>query len=172
MRYRTVQWAQTSVSRVTRLRSPPFPLYPSPLELQHCNSHSLLSALLGRSSRQRLLSACLTALSHKQRIEGQMTVGATTPLNRPYCSCQHLTRSYFITQEEHNSMSGEAKSTWATIRRVYNVIFTATSQHRKLWDRSLPLKNSLMVCFVFCKVSNWIPPSSQHPFLHTEVIVV
>lgn len=33
-------------------------------------------------------------------------------------------------------------------------------------------KNSLMMWFLFYKISNWILPSSQHLFLHTEVIVV
>lgn len=52
--------------------------------------------------------AFLTAQSHKHGIELQTAVEDTTlQTNQLYCSCQHLTRFYFTTQEEQDSMPGE-----------------------------------------------------------------
>lgn len=174
MRYRTVQWAQTLVSRVTGLRSPPFPLlpiFPQSCSIAIHTPFCPLSCTSPQDSTDRC--ACLTAQSHKRGIEMQMAVGGTTPLNRLYCSCQHLIRLYFTTQEEQHSKPGEARPTWATLRRAYSVIFIAISQNRELWCGSLPSKyKTPPIKLFFCKISNWIPPSFQHSFLHTEVIIV
>lgn len=131
MRYKTLQWAQTLVSRVTGLSSPPFPLYPlslraaaQPFPVPFVPS---VSRPLGEHWPLCPLHSTVSQAHHRAATGS----GGTTASNRLYCSYQHLNRLYLTSQEEQDNMPGETTCTWAVMKRVYNVIFTVTSQNTK-----------------------------------------
>lgn len=161
MRYKTLQWAQTLVSRVTGLSSPPFPLYPLSLRAaaqpfpvpfvpsvsrplgQHwplCPLHSTVSQAHHRAATG----------SGAQQPQTDCTAHASTSTD-----CTLLARRNRITCLEKLH---PPELSW----REYIMLFLQ-SLHR-IQNSEVEVYPSKLLDGMICTLqdANWIPPSSQH----------
>lgn len=79
-------------SRVTGLRSAPFPLSPSSLGAAALQFTLPFVPSVAQVLERALMAVPALQQCHKHGTELQMAVRSTTPRNQLYCSCQHLTR--------------------------------------------------------------------------------